>query len=470
MRHTRPAFRILIDNGLEMNRRIVVTFLVGLTFATLSSIPPQANSGQIPICAEASKGSLVPMAGLNNWLFLDSEFHSNPFATDNQLEPIKRLNDALWDRGIKLIAIPIPSRPAVIGEHFDLNNPNQAKYDLAQSRAGYNDAVKAFRRNQISTVNVLEAMREYINKGGKDNLFFSRDFHWTPAGSRIAAQATAKEVKAWSMFYALLPKVDYVNQPTRMYEFKGNISGILEELCKGTTLPPELAQGFTPVRQGKANLFTNERIEVTLTASSFGASAFEPNQLDFNLTGFLEQYLKTNVLNAGIAGGGYDASLEAYLMGPEYARQKPKFLLYEFRALPISYALSSFRRITPGVYGPCSPSKAVFNGSSLRFTNGPSITVLNIPASVGIKGSSKYLFFRLSDPKLTHFNAFFTYDNGQVEVVAVERNDRYENDGRFLLELNDKYNGNLIRFSIGTDTPTTGKVTARVCVVPTSSK
>ena len=457
-----------------MNRSIIITFWVALLITPLitssATLSKRVGSNQISVCAEASKGSLVPMAGLNNWLFLDSEFHSNPFATDNQLEPLKRLNDALWNRGIKLIAIPVPSRPAVIGENFDLGNPSQAKYDLEQSRAGYNDAVVAFRRNKISTVNVLEAMREYLNKGGKDKLFFSRDFHWTPAGSRIAAQATAKEVKAWGAYYSRLPKIDYVNQTTRMYEFKGNISGILEELCKGTPLPPELAQGFAAVRQGPSNLLGDDRIDVALTASSFGASPADPGQLDFNLTGFLEEYLKTAVINAGIAGGGYDTSLESYLMGPEYARRKPKFLLYEFRALPITYALASFRRIVPSVYGACAPSNAVFNGSSVPLTNGPSVTILNIPPSAGIKGSSKYVFFRLSDLRLTHFNAFFTYDDGQVEVVPVERSDRYKNDGRFLLELNDKYSANLLRFAIGTDTPTTGKVTARVCVVPTSSK
>lgn len=456
-------------------RRPIITFLISLliTSSATLSIRAESNlagSNQIDVCAEASKGSLVPMAGLNNWLFLDSEFHSNPFATDNQLGPLKRLNDALWDRGIKLIAMPIPSRPAVIGENFDLSNPSQAKYNLEQSRAGYNEAVVAFRRNKISTVNVLEAMREYLNKGGKDKLFFSRDFHWTPAGSRVAAQATAKEIKAWSAYYSRLPKIDYVNQPTRMYEFKGNISGILEELCKGTQLPPELAQGFAPVRQGQANLLGDDRIDVALTASSFGASPSDPNQLDFNLTGFLEESLKTSVINAGIAGGGYDTSLESYLMGPVYARRKPKFLLYEFRALPITYTLASFRRIVPAVYGPCAPSNAVFNGSSVPLTNGPAVPVLNIPSGAGIKGSSKYVFFRLSDLRLTHFNAFFTYDDGQVEVVPVERSDRYNNDGRFLLELNDKYSANLLRFAIGTDTPTTGKVTARVCVVPTSSK
>jgi alginate biosynthesis protein AlgX len=456
-------------------RRPIITFLIALLITSSFSTSLQARSNlagsnQIDVCAEASKGSLVPMAGLNNWLFLDSEFHSNPFATNNQLEPLKRLNDALWDRGIKLIAMPIPSRPAVIGENFDLSNPSQAKYNLEQSRAGYNEAVIAFRRNKISTVNVLEAMREYLNKGGKDKLFFSRDFHWTPAGSRIAAQATAKEVKAWSTYYSRLPKIDYVNQPTRMYEFKGNISGILEELCKGTPLPPELAQGFAPVRQGQANLLGDDRIDVALTASSFGASPADPGQLDFNLTGFLEEYLKTAVINAGIAGGGYDTSLESYLMGPAYTRRKPKFLLYEFRALPITYTLASFRRIVPAVYGPCAPSNAVFNGSSVPLTSGPSVPVLNIPSGAGIKGSSKYVFFRLSDPKLTHFNAFFTYDDGQVEVVPIERSDRFNNDGRFLLELNDRYSANLLRFAIGTDTPTTGKVTARVCVVPTSSR
>jgi alginate biosynthesis protein AlgX len=437
--------------------------------ANSTQISGRSASNQITICAEASKGNLVPLAGLNNWLFLDSEFHSNKFASENQYEPLRRFSEALWDRGIKLVTIPIPSRPAVIGANFDLSNPIQAKFDVEQSRAGYNESVTTFRRGRITTVNVLEAMRDYIKNGGKENPFFIRDFHWTPTGSRITADATSREVKAWSTYYNSLPKVDYVNQPTRMYDFKGNISGILEELCKGTQLPPETAQGFAPVRQGKANLLNEERIEVTLAASSFGGPPFDANQLDFNLTGFLEENLKASIINAGIAGGGYDSSLESYLMGPEYERQKPKFLLYEFRALPLTFVLSSFRRIIPSVYGPCPGSKAIFNGSSVSFKDGASKIILNPPASLGIKGSSRYISLRLSDPKVMRFNAFFTYDDGQSEVVPVERSERYKNnDGRFLLELSDKFRGNLVHFGIGTDTPTTGKVTARICGVPSN--
>jgi alginate biosynthesis protein AlgX len=436
------------------------TITAVLNLSHLSAAP-----SQISVCNEASNATNTPIVGLDNWLYLDSEFGYNRFAFEGQYEPVKRFNAALWARGIKMIAIPIPNRPSINPEHFDLNHPIQARYKPDKARADYNDSVTLFRNAGISTVNVMEAMREYGWNGGSSNLFFTRDLHWTPTGAQVTAQATAKEVKAWSGYYNALPKADYINQPTKTYTYKGSIPRVVEEYCKGTQLPFETAQGYQAVRQG-GNLLGDEKIEVVLTGSSYSGPPFDPKGLDFNFAGFLEESLKTGVINAAIAGGNYDMALESYFLGPEYAQQKPKFVLYEFWSFPYNQTLHSFRRIIPSIYGACSGDKAVANGPTVPLGN-QLRPIIYTSGTAGIKGSSKYVYMKLSDNKVIKFKVILTYDDGQTETVPVERTNRFKNnDGRYFLELNDKYTSNLLSVAIQTETITESKVTARICNVP----
>jgi alginate biosynthesis protein AlgX len=435
-----------------------------LTISSLSN--PHAAPSTLSVCAEANKAPNAPILGVDNWLYLAPEFGLNRFAYEGQYEPIKRFNDALWKRGIKLVTVPIPNRPSISDAHYDLNNPIQAKFKVDVARADYNDSVTTFRNAGITTVNVMEAMREYGWNGGKGNLFFTRDLHWTPVGSQVAAQATAKEVKAWSAYYDALPKADYVNQPTKIYNFKGSIPRVVEEYCKSIQMPFETAQGYQTVRQG-GNLLGDEKIEVVLTGSSFSGPPWDPKELDYNFTGWLEESLKTGVINAGISGGNYDMSLESYLLSPEYAAQKPKFLLYEFWFFPYGQTLHSFRRIIPSIYGACSAANAVANGPTVPLLTGQSRPVLYTEGKAGIKGSSRYVYLNLTDKNVLKFNVTFTYDDGKTETVPVERTNRFKNsDGRFFMELNDKFTGNLLSVSMQTDATTTSKVTARMCNVP----
>jgi hypothetical protein len=442
-------------------------FLLGMAAFILTGFSNlHAAPAQITICAEAKNALNIPMLGLDNWLYLDSEFALNRFAYPGQYEPVKRFNDALWQRGIKMIAIPIPNRPSVNTEHFDLSNPVQAHYKPETARADYNDSVNTFRNAGITTVNIMEAMREYGWNGGKGNLFFTRDIHWTPVGSKVAAEATAKEIKAWSGYYNALPKTDYVNKPTKIYNFKGSIPYVIETYCKGTQIPPEAVQGYQAIRNG-GNLLGDDKIEVVLTGSSYSGPPFDPQGLNYNFAGNLEEALKTGVINAGISGGGYDMSLESYFLSPEYAQQKPKFLLYEFWSFPYGKTLHSFRRIIPSIYGACSGTNAVANGPTVPLTN-QLRPIIYTPGTARIKGSTKYIYMKFSDNKIMKFNAILTYDDGQTETVPVERSNRFKNnDGRYFLELNDTFTGNLLSVAIQTQTTTQSKITARICNVPT---
>ena len=434
-----------------------------ITFATSSLL---AAPGQITICDQASNLENPLMNGLNGWLYLAPEFLSNRFAYENQFAPVKRFNQALWSRGIKLVTIPIPNRTAVYTDGFDGSQPLQAKFNVETVRAEYNDSVTMFRNAGITTVNVMEAMREHAWTGDKERLFFIRDHHWTPTGARVTAQATAKEVKAWNEYYKALPKIDYVSKATKTYPFLGTLPGLLEETCPGLKVPSETAQGYITTRKSAGSLLGDEQIDVALTGTSFSGPPWGEGKLDFNFTGFLQDGLRSNVSNYALGGGGYDSSLETYLLSEEYTKHKPKFLLYEFWFFPYGQVLNSFRRITPSIYGACSGANIVANGPTVPLNTGKPRPVLFTPGTAKITGSSNYIFMRLSDPSVLKFDATLTYDDGQTETVAVERNNRVKANGQYFLELNDKFTGNLLSVAIQTKANTNSKVTARMCRVP----
>jgi alginate biosynthesis protein AlgX len=426
-----------------------------------------AAPSQITVCAQARNLENPLMNGPNGWLFLGPEFLSNRFGYESQFAPFKRFNQVLWSRGIKLVTIPIPNRTSVYTDGFDNDQPLQAKFKVETARADYNDSVTLFRNAGITTVNVMEAMREHTWTGDKERLFFVRDHHWTPTGARVTAQATAKEVKAWSEYYKALPKVDYVSKTSKTYPFYGTLPGLLEETCPGTKVPNETAQGYTTTRKGAGSLLGDEQIDVALTGTSFSGPPWGQGKLDFNFTGFLQESLRTNVSNYAIGGGGYDASLETYLLSEEYTKHKPKFLLYEFWFFPYGQELSAFRRIIPSIYGVCSGANVLASGPTVPLVTGKLRPVLFTPGTANITGSSTYIFMRLSDPSVLKFDATLTYDDGQVETVPIERSNRVKANGQYFLELNDKFTGHLLSVAIQTKASTNSKVTARMCSVPT---
>jgi hypothetical protein len=109
----------------------------------------------------------------------------------------------------------------------------------------------------------------------------------------------------------------------------------------------------------------------------------------------------------------------------------------------------------------------VANGPTVALNTGQPRPVLFTPGTTKIKGSSNYIFMRLSDPSVLKFDATLTYDDGQTETVVVERSNRVKANGQYFLELNDKFTGNLLSVAIQTKANTNSKVTARMCRVPT---
>ena len=463
-----------------MNRsKLLIATLLGSSIAIFfgpKTVVAAETAPTFTVCDAAQKLPSVPIKGLNDWLFIDSEFASNRFAWEfdwgKQYEPLRRFSQALERQGMKLLVIPVPNRPAIYTEGIDRNQPLQGKFSVETARANYNDSVEKFREIGINTVNIQEAFLQHVTSQG-DNLqntnetekmFFARDHHWTPAGARVAAQAVKAQLGTATL--QRLPKAEYATRMTGMYDFHGNIPDKVETACPGVRIPNEAISNYLTERQDGGNLLGDETIDVALIGSSYSAPPWSPKELDYNFAGFLQENLKTGVVNAAISGGGYDAASEAYFLSPAYAQHKPKVVLFEFWYFPYKQELNAFRRIIPSIYGACNTDRTVIADSTVSLETGVPSVIASSDAKAGIKGAANYLYFQISDPSLTNFKVSLEYDNGQTEVVPVARNARIKNDGRFFLDLNDAFKGNLLKASLLPDAKTKGTVTSRMCRAP----
>jgi len=156
-------------------------------------------------------GSKV-MMGRNGWLFYrpdvrylvepnrlevdksDSTWVQPPDGNtcrDNVVRVIVRFRDQLRERGIELLVMPVPGKPAVypdqltrraVGKSRDFHSPTE-------------DLLEALHKQGIQTVNLFGTFRECRRSAPTENLFLARDTHWTPTGAKATANAVAQKLR-----------------------------------------------------------------------------------------------------------------------------------------------------------------------------------------------------------------------------------------------------------------------------------
>jgi hypothetical protein len=153
------------------------------------------------------------MLGLDGWLFYrpDVRYLLEPDRTetdnsgsawvrpsdgwtrrDSVLKAILQYHALLKERGIELLVVPVPGKPAIY--------PDKATSRLAAANAGIpsptDELLKALERQGVATVDLFKLFREQRKPGFTNNtgLYLARDTHWTPAGAQLAAQCVARKL------------------------------------------------------------------------------------------------------------------------------------------------------------------------------------------------------------------------------------------------------------------------------------
>ena len=440
-----------------MKRSMVLGLFMGLI--ALSGLLTQAAPGQIPVCAKAQQkdsasnagfGFLTP--GLNGTLLYSSDLSQNIFAHEGRTQYYAQLDQALKSQGIQLVVSPLPTRTIVYPEMIDNTQAAQKDYRPDLARENYRASFRRLWGLDVYTIDLLAVALNYRQSGRKQNLYFARDYHWTSAGARVYAKAIAQEIAKLDS-YKRLKQEKFVNTFSRSENAAGRLGFLLEKVC-GTKTPPEKNDVYQTTRVG-GSLLGNDEYPVVLVGSSFS------EERNYNFEGFLKESLNLNVLNAAVGGGGYNAALEAYFLGSQYAKSKPKFIVWEFMTSMTPFDQTPLREIIPSIYGDCS-SNALLSAKSTMQSG--TTSVLRNP-SKQIRGSQKFVSLKFTDKTLLKFDLGLKFDDGKQETVQIVRSERIANEGQFFLKFSDEFTGNLKEVTVRTAQKVTGAVSAKVCKI-----
>jgi alginate biosynthesis protein AlgX len=437
--------------------------ILGITSALLVSsnlFALQAAPGQIPVCAKAQQKDLPSNAGfgfltpgLNGTLMYASDLTPNIFAHEGRTQYYAQLDQALKSKGIQLVVSPLPTRTIVYPEMIDNTQTAQKDYRPDVARENYRASLRRLWGLNIYTIDLLGAALNYRQSGAKQNLYFARDYHWTSDGAHVYAKAIAQEIGKLDS-YKNLKQEKFVNTLLRNENTAGRLGFLLEQVC-GTKTPPEKNGIYETTRVG-GNLLGDDEYPVVMVGSSFS------DERNYNFEGFLKEALSLNVLNAAVGGGGYNAALEAYFLGPQYAKSKPKFIIWEFVTSMTPFDQTPLREIIPSVYGDCSAGNALLSAKS-TMQSGTTSVLQN--SSKEIRGPQGFVSLKFADKTLLKFDLSLKFDDGKQETVQIARSERIPNEGQFFLKLSDEFAGNLKEVTVTTPQKVTGAVSAKVCKI-----
>ena len=441
-------------------------FITGTLIATVSATSSLtllttlglAAPGQFDVCAKAqakdtpdtaSFGFLTP--GNDGYLFYSGDFLPNNFAIDGRTQYYAQLDQALKSKGIQLIVSPLPSRTIVYPEVLDKTQALQSSYNTDAARENYKKSLQRLSDLGLKTTDLLSSALQQRQTDDSKNLYFARDYHWTSEGARLYAQATAREVMKFEA-YKSLPKEKFTNTYLRSENAESRLAYLLQQVC-GTKTPPEKINVFETNRIG-GNLLGDDEYPIVMVGSSYSAEA------KYNFEGFLKEALSSNVLNVAVSGGGYNASLEAYFLGKDYAQSKPKFLIWEFAASMTPWDQTPLREIIPSVYGDCA-SKAAIMENKTTVSDGPTSILKNTGAKVN--SATDFVSLQFADKTLLNFDLTLKFDDGKQETVKIARLSRIPNEGQFYLKLASEFKGNLSEVTVTPGSKAKGAVAAKIC-------
>jgi alginate biosynthesis protein AlgX len=458
MTHVQALVRTPLEHQEKhMHKNVIIASTFFATMTIISSITLQAAPGQFDVCVKAQQkdtpdtasfGFLTP--GNNGYLFYSGDFSSNNFAIDGRTQYYAQLDQALKSKNIQLIISPLPSRTIVYPEVLDRSQALQSTYSTDTARENYKKSWQRLSDLGIDTTDLLSTAIKQRQTDDSKNLYFARDYHWTSEGARLYAQATAREIKKFQA-YNNLNKEKFTNTYLRTENAESRLAYLLQLVC-GTKTPPEKINVYETKREG-GNLLGDDAYPVVMVGSSYSAEA------KYNFEGFLKEALGSNVLNVAVSGGGYSASLEAYLLSKEYANEKPKFLIWEFAASMTPWDQTALREIIPSVYGDCNSGKAILEHK----TNLQGQTSVLRNSGANVDNSKDFVSLKFADKTLLNFDLTLKFDNGQQETVKISRSDRIPNEGQFYLKLANEFKGNLSEVTVTPSKKTQSEVSAKIC-------
>jgi alginate biosynthesis protein AlgX len=292
----------------------------------LSAAPALAQEGSAYGCARLEEATPTPYVEGRDGVFfrLGVDLRMRHPLSDVSLDLMRQLSDALAARGVTLIYVPLPTKALAMPDHL----PEEALaygYDHEIAMQGYEDMVARLREAGIVTVNALTPMLD-LPEG--EFAYVPTDHHWSSAGARAVAQATA-EVIAQTPGYADIAKTGYRTTELGVQEVFSPIRREIQALCRDTVPRSETTAYETEVTEAAAvdgaSIFAAEAggPSIALVGTSMSRTPA------FNFDGFLAEASGLDLVNYAVTGGNQYGSMVSYMLSDEFTVAPPKYIVWE---------------------------------------------------------------------------------------------------------------------------------------------
>ena len=363
------------------------------------------------------------VAGSHGWVYRSKTDFLEDFRHNKRYRGLARFNDALSRRGIRLVVMYYPTRGLI--------NPSdapQSEFNVEAAKYSYLAKLKKLREVGVVTPH-FEDLLDAPNV--ERPLYFKRDIHWTPDGSRAVAFEVAKEIKSAANLDSSLHSEVVITKQGR-YSGTNSIAGAIKQLCN-QQYAPEYVQGYG--YEVQSNETSDRTPQVVLIGGGFTALS------DLNFIGFLQNELSTPVEDFTQVSGGLMGGWSAYLKSEAMTRSPPKVIVWE---VPPYYPLDDdkvFAQLTPMLDGGCSNKRTVARTTFNQYDYNTG----SISAYLGNRVESKslrslILELNVAAPDVNEIKFKAWYSDGQVRSSSLQHSRSLNGISQFVFELS----GNLL--------------------------
>ena len=375
---------------------------------------------------EFLKVSQQLVEGNDGWLYRSKLDLDEQFKLDQEtMADLSRFRAALAARGTTLLMVYQPTR-GLINPGGVLENSIK-QYDFNAALSSYDEALQQIRSTGI----IVPPLTSLINKGDKPAFYFRRDAHWTPHGAMLSAELVSNTIKELDI-YSLISTSEFKTSQVGLLEVGGSHQKAAYLIC-GTQYPAQYVDEFKtePAEETEADLFGDASLPEIVAAGT----SFTNAKANYNFVGYLKEFLSTDILNVGQAGGGVIGSLIQYLPTEDFQSIPPKLLIWE---VPSYTSLSSnlnYRQLIPLVNNGCSNKPATLS-RHVTLKHGENELLFNGGGIVKNLLSGDYLLdIQFSSPDIKRLDATVWYHNSRKERINIKQRDRVDAQGRFVFEL-----------------------------------
>ncbi|HEY8609689.1 MAG TPA: cell division protein FtsQ [Roseomonas sp.] len=270
--------------------------------------------------------------GCDDTLFLTEELRPWPqaeAAMAERAEAMRRVRDALATRGIQLAVAIVPDKARVKTDKL-CGAPLSA-----QAAARHDAFLAALRDQRIEPILLLPALSAQEARGGA---YWRTDTHWNQDGAKAAAAAIAEALRDAPLSraeeYRTIAAPEETNGPGDLLRLTS-----LDRVPDALRPAPDrqhLEHTEAPESGGGGLLDETPAPEVALVGSSYSVNA--------NFHGALQEALRSTVLNAATAGGGFAGSAATYFAGETFHESPPKLVIWEIPERVVAQPLTQAER------------------------------------------------------------------------------------------------------------------------------